>query len=81
MVPTLAALLVMVYRPLLFNLDLDESLEPHMDDPADEPLYVPDDPLDSIRFLFDPLGRIHRCFLETRSDRVLRRRSSRDAPS
>ncbi|CAL9131818.1 unnamed protein product [Musa acuminata var. zebrina] len=55
MVPTLAALFVMVYRPRLFNLDLDESLEPHMDDPADEPLYVPDDPLDSIRFLFDPL--------------------------
>ncbi|CAL9126368.1 unnamed protein product [Musa textilis] len=45
----------MVCRPLFVNLDLDESLEPHMDDPADEPLYVPDDPLDSIRFLFDPL--------------------------
>ncbi|RWW12165.1 hypothetical protein GW17_00024177 [Ensete ventricosum] len=45
----------MVRRTLFFDLDLGESLEPDMDDPADEPLYVPDDPLDSIRFLFDPL--------------------------
>ncbi|KAJ8510292.1 hypothetical protein OPV22_000726 [Ensete ventricosum] len=41
--------------PFLHKLELDESLEPAIDDPADEPLYVPDDSLAEIDCYVNPL--------------------------
>lgn len=41
--------------PFLHKLELDESLEPAIDDPADEPLYVLEDSLAEIDCYVNPL--------------------------